>query len=562
MKLNIKIMTVSLAIVLFTGGCFKDKFDGMLNNPNSPTPEAANADLYLSEAQLNFAGFFNAASSIGMELTRYFVMYGPTYLNAYSPQTFDGIWSTAYTGVIKHTNALIPIAESQRKYVNVGMAKIMKAYTLMTLVDMFGDVPYVEANKGFNNTNPALSNGKLVYDSAIVLLDQAIADLNKTPGSYPGTQDLFYNASNAQGAAKWRKLAKTLKLRAYLQTRLVDNTAGAKITTLVNEGDIILAAADDFEFKYSSKQANPNSRHPRYNGNYTAARSAGDYVGTYFLWTMVNEKGISSNIPANDQSDPRRRYYFYRQRTNYADVNENSASCAFAAAPAHYPATMPYCLLQQGYWGRDHGDGSGIPPDGNLRTTVGVYPFGGEFDANQGSSVALTIGGKGAGIQPIWQSAYTDFLLAEAVLALSIPGNAKSLIVSGVNKSITKVMAYPGTVGVTPPASFVPTATQISNYITKVENLYDNATNTDQQMEVLGKEFYIALWGNGVDAYNNYRRTGKPGNMQLARLASPGSYIRSHYFPSSYVNRNLNAKQKNAVNIKVFWDTNPDNFIR
>ncbi|MEB3029834.1 hypothetical protein VJI72_08590, partial [Parvimonas micra] len=85
--------------------------------------------------------------------------------------------------------------------------------------------------------------------------------------------------------------------RVYLQTRLVDNTAGTKITALVNEGDIILSAADDFEFKYSSKQANPNSRHPRYNGNYTAARSAGDYLGTYFLWTMVNEKGISSNIP-------------------------------------------------------------------------------------------------------------------------------------------------------------------------------------------------------------------------------------------------------------------------
>lgn len=562
MKMNLKHTILTLAIVISLSSCFKEKFDGMLNNPNTPTPDAADADLYLNQAQLSFANFFNAASSTGMELTRYIVMYGPTYNNAYTPESFDGIWSTAYTGVLKHINALIPIAESQRKYVNVGMAKIMKAYTMMTLVDMFGNVPYVEANKGIENTNPKLTNGKVVYDSAIALLDQAIADLAKTPGSYPGVQDLFYNASNAAGAAKWRKLAKTLKLRAYVHTRLVDNTVAAKITALVNEGDIILNSADDFEFKYSTKQANPNSRHPRYNTNYTAARSAGDYIGTYFMWTLISEKGNSSNIPSSDQSDPRRRYYFYRQRTNYADVNVNSASCAYAAAPAHYPPGMPYCLLQQGYWGRDHGDGSGIPPDGNLRTTVGIYPFGGDFDANQGSSVTLTQGAKGAGIQPIWLASFTDFLLAEAALALGTPGDPKSLMLSGVNKSITKVMNYPATVGVTPNPTYVPTTTQVANYITKVTTLYDNATTNDERMEVIGKEYYLALWGNGVDAYNNYRRTGKPGNMQLTRLAAPGSFIRSHYYPSSYVNRNLNAQQKSAVNIKVFWDTNPDNFVR
>ncbi len=74
---------------------------------------------------------------------------------------------------------MIPIAEQQKKFVNVGMAKIIKAYTLMTLVDMFGDVPLSEANLGVENTNPMVDKGQVVYAAAIKLLDEAIVSDHK-----------------------------------------------------------------------------------------------------------------------------------------------------------------------------------------------------------------------------------------------------------------------------------------------------------------------------------------------------------------------------------------------
>ena len=148
-----KIYIIALSVVML-GSCNK-KLDELLVNPNSPSPDKASADLYLTQMQLSFANFFDAASGFGMETTRMIVMYGPTYSNAYSPQSFDGIWSTAYTGVFKHANALIPIAESEKKFVNVAMAKTIKAYTMITLVDMFGDIPFTESNLGSDNTNPA-----------------------------------------------------------------------------------------------------------------------------------------------------------------------------------------------------------------------------------------------------------------------------------------------------------------------------------------------------------------------------------------------------------------------
>ncbi|MBC8032797.1 MAG: SusD/RagB family nutrient-binding outer membrane lipoprotein [Chitinophagaceae bacterium] len=557
-----KLKKILFILLVFAGIGSCKKFDSMLNNPNSPTPESANADLYLTQAQLAFSGFFSAASSFGTEVSRQIVMYGPRYDNAYSPTSFDGIWTTAYTSVLKHTNALIPIAEEQKKYVNLGMAKIMKAYTLMTLVDMFGNVPAAEANLGAENTNPAPQNGKDVYASAIALLDEAIADLAKLPGAYPGNQDLFYGASNATGANRWKTLAKTLKLRAYVMTRLADPTAKAKIDALLTENDLIDTQAEDFEFKFSTKQANPNSRHPRYNGNYAATGTAGDYIGTWFMWTMVQEKGtFNNNNPAADNSDPRTRYYFYRQRTNYAAVTEQSSSCSVAPPPAHYTTGMPFCLLIAGFWGRDHGDNTGIPPDGNLRSTVGIYPAGGDFDANQGVSVGLNRGGQGAGIHPIWLSTFTEFLKAEAALLLSTAGSPRTLLESGVRKSFTKVIGFPATINVTPPAIYVPDAAKQDAYVAKVLALYDAATTNDARMEVIMKEYYIALWGNGVDIWNNYRRTGKPGNMQPTIDPNPGSFTRSMLYPSVFVNRNVNAQPK-TVDAQVFWDTNPAGFIK
>ena len=560
MKRN-KLIILGLAAAVTLGSCAK-KLDEYLVNPNTPSVDAADAGLYLNAAQLSYAGFFNTAKNLGSEVTRQIHMYGPTYNNAYAPTTFDGMWSTAYTGVFKHVDALIPIATTNKQWVNVAMAKIMRAHVMMTLVDFFGNVPASESNLGVDNTNPVADNGKDVYAKAISLLDEAIADLAKTPGSYPGVQDMFFSASNATGITNWRTTAKLLKLRAYVNTRLVDASVKDKINTLLADADVIASTtttARDFEFKYASRLANPPSRHPSYGGNYTANGSAGDYINTYFMWSLVQDKGTGD---ANN--DPRTRYYLYRQRTNYAAASSETYPCTVQAKPSHYTASMPYCQTLQGYWGRDHGDNSGIPPDGPLRTTVGIYPAGGQFDANQGASVALTVGGQGAGIQPIWQSAYTQFIAAEAALTLGTNGNAKTLLEAAIRRSMAKVGGFPAAIGASGAVvtGFEMTQTKIDNYVTKVLARYDAAATTDAKLGVIGKEYWLALWGNGIDAYNLYRRTGKPSDMQFTISPNPGAYTRSMFYPANYVNLNKNATQKAGVNVQVFWDNNPAGFIQ
>ena len=563
-----------LALSVATLGACNKKLDELLVNPNSPAPDEASATLYLTQTQLSFADFFNAASNFGGTVSRMYNMGSFTYLNAYSPQSFNGIWTSAYSGVFKHANALIPIAESQKNWIDVGIAKTLKAYTMITLVDIFGDIPYDEANLGSENTNPAVQSGAEVYAEALALLDEAIVAFNTTPvGAFPGTNDLFYGTTagsnvNAPspGAIRWRTAAKLIKLRLYATTRLVDGSAASKINALLTDTDVANATSNnDFEFRYSSKQTNPNSRHPRYNANYAATGNAGDYMSIYYMWTMVAEKGQGSN------NDPRTRYYFYRQTTNNSQVNENTMSCFYAAPPSHYPtgniapyfnSPMPYCYLGNGYWGRDHGDGTGIPPDGNLRATVGIYPAGGDFDSNQGSRVSLNRGGLGAGIHPIWQTAFTDFLKAETALMIGTTGNPRTLLESAVRKSMTKVTGFPATIGFTVPANFVPDATRIDGYVSKVLAAYDAAATTTDKLDIIIKEWYIAAWGNGLEAYNMYRRTGKPANVQLTRLEASGDFTRSMLYPANYVNLNQTAQQKASPAVQVFWDNNPAGFIK
>lgn len=553
-----------LAGVVLLHSC--KKFDKMLQNPNSPTPETANVDLYLNSIQLSFTNFYGVTgvepglSENGEEMTRMEYMAARRYQDVYQPESFDGAWREAYQGILKNGDALIPVAEKSSRVIHIGIAQVLKAYTFATLVDFFGDVPYTEANLGIENTNPKADLGKDIYDKVFVLLDSAISNFNKaTASTAVPTNDLFY-ASITGATAKagaWRRAAKTLKLKLYNQIRLVDNSVKDKINALLADGELITTDAQAFVFKYGSKALNPNSRHPKYSTYYTTA-GAQDYVGNYFAYVVFAEKGAGL--------DPRWRYYFYRQISNVTIIDPSVLNCLTSTPPAHYPADAPYCYAHvAGFYGRDHGDDQGIPPDGFQRLCWGVYPCAGRFDNSDAARVNDQAGGQGAGILPVWQPAFTEFVKAEAALKLGTTGDARALLESGIRKSITTVVDFPKTISYTIPRSATgvdrdsAARKAIDPYVNAVLALYDAATTDDERLDIIMKEYYIALWGNGIESYNNYRRTGMPKNMQPNLNPAAGLFLRSMPFPNTYANRNANVTQKTATNIKVFWDNNPDN---
>ena len=133
------------------------------------------------------------------------------------------------------------------------------------------------------------------------------------------------------------------------------------------------------------------------------------------------------------------------------------------------------------------------------------------------------------------------------------------LLAAGVTKSINYVMAFGSAAAAG--ATNIPTPAAITSYVTTVSTRYAAAASGAPKLDLIMKEFWIASFGNGVEAYNNYRRTGKPAQMQIPLSANPGQYYRSFTYPSIYVTRNSNATQKTSDAVQVFWDNNPAGFV-
>lgn len=558
-------LILTLAFAWSVVGCDMTDLD-LQENPNSPTPDNANVNDLYNSVQLGFTNFVEGSWGATATMSRQIAATGAyQYENQYSGVSFNGTWYNAYASLFPDIEALLVLAADRGLDIHAGSAKIMKAYVLMVLVDMFGDVPYSESLQGVDFISPMPDPGASVYQAAIGLLDEAIAQLDGTEASAPLT-DNFYGGD----PASWITLAKTLKLRAAVTTRLVDGSAGSIVSNIISGGDFIDSEDEDFQFEYSTNRNNPNARHPFYNNHYEAGD--GVYMSNYYMWMLRGEK-LDAN--GNPVIDPRIRFYFYRQTKNSADSEANNYSCHFSIfpdqneKPPHYndvDPRIPYCIASDdGYWGRDHLNNEGIPPDGPLRTVYGLYPGGGQFDDDSFDEAQQlgTTGGLGAGIQPLLLSSFVDFLRAEAALTMGTGEDAKTLLESGIRKSMEKVFGFaslvPATMSqqVTIPAGtftveelYVPDQDDIDGYVNYVLDEFDSSND---KLNIVMKEYYIALWGNGIEAYNMYRRTGKPNNMAPSLEPGPGEYMRSFFLPADHVNLNANVKQKESFT-PVFWD--------
>ena len=534
---NLKISLLALCTVLVSS-CELD----LLDNPNAVTTNNTDINYLLSQIQVSYPGHFNQFSDPDMRLTRMLNAGAAIYDNAVTPGGLDGNWNTAYANILNDVKALIPIAEKSELFVHAGVARTIRAAVLANLVDHFGDVPFTEALDAAN-FNPKVESGATIYAAAIKDLDDAAA--NFTAKSKAGlVTDLYYGTN----ADNWLRAANSLKLKLLLNRRLVDaagSTSG--INALIAGGKLISSSAQNFVFRFGTNLTNPDTRHPRYQGQYLPA-GGGDYQSNAYMGIMY------------DKGDPRIRMYFYRQ-TIKNTTNVNEVRCINNTKPNHYSASDYFCLpTPVGYWGRDHLSNEGIPPDGLLRTAWGLYPAGGLYDNDASRGVSLGAGAGGAGIHPIITQSFVDFMLAEAALTLKTTGTPKTLLESAIRKSMADVRALAlGTSEGSKVTAFetdkkIVWADDVNKYVTAVLAAYDKATTDSERLNIIANEYWFALYGNGIEAYNMYRRTGMPRGLQPALEPNPGAFVKSFFYPTAYIARNANAKQKANVTTPVFWD--------
>jgi hypothetical protein len=436
----------------------------------------------MEEVQLDYPNFIYDIQKEGSELTRLENLFGETYeFSAQQESERNIAWSIAYIDLLPKIEDVISTAETEGYTNRLGVAKVLKAFTLLTLVDFYGDVPYSE----IAGPNSNVDDGAIIYAEALTRLEDAIDRFNEGTGQME--VDYYYN----NDFQKWTKLANTLRMNVYLNTRLVDADAFVNFNAIASVGNFISNSDDDFEFKYG----NANMQHPEYLNNYSSMGVGYSYRSNWLMDKMLS------------QDDPRIRYYFYRQ----ADSFKRSAS--------------------------------------------GVYPSAGKFDDDEFVLVSVGAGGAGAGITPLMLASWVDFMNSEMALVDGNEGAAQDYLFLGMQKSIEKVMGFIS-VDSGADATYTPASVDVSNYLTSVVSIFSNG-DINAKWNVLAEQQFISHYGNGINSYNTYRRTGFPTFLQYHLTADPGPFVRSLLYPTDEVNDNSNISQKPGVDIQVFWDSNP-----
>ncbi|UZR94600.1 SusD/RagB family nutrient-binding outer membrane lipoprotein [Chondrinema litorale] len=481
------------AIFLSTS-CSNSDFLDINTDPNFPAEASEN--LLLPAAQAN------AILGISSMLERGAATMVQHYINGrfddygFDGSTYNNAWGFhLYGGGLIDFQTIIEQGEANGNFNYSGIAKLQKAYVFSVLVDLFGDVPFSEALKGDINFDPKIDKGEDIYNGIFTLIDEGLADLEKESNLTLADDDLIYGGD----LDVWKRMGNSLKLKMYNQMRLVDPAmATTQINQLMANGNLIESSTDNYSLRYGASNT-PENRHPNYQADY-AAGSLENSMSTYMNSVLVGN------------NDPRLPFYFY-----------NQAACTFS--------------------GRIGGETSSAGDDED-RTTFGIYPIGGKYDDGSCESVSST-SGAGDGIFPMITYTMLMFIEAEAALTLGTTGDPAELLEAAISSAMADVSSFSGM-----------SIEGADDYITARIEAYNAATTDEEKLEIIMMEKYVAMFGNGIESYTDFRRTGYPDNLNTP-LSTSGPFPLRFPIPPTETTANANiSTEVQDVTIPVFWDVN------
>lgn len=365
------------------------------------------------------------------------------------------------------------------------------------MVDVWDDIPYNEAtNNEFEYPN--FDDARSIYDNIFSLIDEALGDLEKPlqeTAADLSSVDLIYGGN----ISNWKRMAATLKLKMYNQIRLVDSgLAKAQIESLASSGNLINSNGQDFAFQYGVATT-PENRYPGYIADYETKGLT--YINTFFYTTMF------------DKADPRIPYYFYNQT--------------------------------DAFMGRFTGDPEASGNDQDERTLIGMYPSGGKYD--DGSATAASgSSALGNGKFRMITYAMRMFIECEAAITLNatVSDTPKNLLQKALQSTFAEVNMLGG------PRISIEAR---DAYIDARLQAFDDAATDDDKLAIVMEEKWIAMFGNAIEAFTDYRRTGYP-ELPDPLVASNNVVSNRFPYPSDELSSNPNAPEQLENNVKVFWD--------
>jgi hypothetical protein len=232
----------ALAVALAMGGCDNSGLTGLNENPNSP--QSVQPQFLFPNAVTDVVGSARG-SSLDLTLTslwaQHIAMDRFTDEDIYSirPDGINGYWSGFYSGGLQDIATIVAQTDAAANPNLIAPALVIKSWTFGVMTDIWGDIPYSEANKSDPSAPPKYDRQKDVYAGILADLKTA-SNMSVAGGPSYGTADLIYNGD----AAKWKKFANSLRLRYGMRLSKVDPaTAQAEVAAAIADG--VFTSNDD-----------------------------------------------------------------------------------------------------------------------------------------------------------------------------------------------------------------------------------------------------------------------------------------------------------------------------
>lgn len=507
--INMKKIFYILTVALITVGC--SDFLDVNDNPNDPANSTPS--LTLPVAQQSFASL-NARDMtyLGNFLAVNWTTPSNWSANAiysrydFTSGSFVNIFESSYASIFKNLTYIENFEDPTGAidYTNYkAISKVIKGFQYQLLVDLYGDIPFTEANLRGDNTTPAYDDAEAVYKSVIDDLTNVVTLIQDRPenAENPGSQDVIFGGD----MNRWIQFANTVKLRmlvrlsntgqdSYItsQVALINANGGGYITKAVSANPGYSADADK-QSPFWDYFRKPSTGAEQDRGDYTAAS---EYTIAYL----------------KDSNDPRMERLYAASKTGDAYKGAEQAT------------DLP---------------GVGFTSNDLSKVGPGLLK-----DAKQD--------------QIIMSLEEALFIQAEAVVRGYIPGDAKELYETAIETSFVRlgVPAIVADPDATPPIL----AESVSE---RAEAYYNQAVNniswdaSSNKIEAIITQKWVALNGtSSIESWIDLTRTGYPSGLPIPRESAGKRPVRLLY-PSSEVARNEHNVPKQTAddvfNKAPFW---------
>lgn len=264
MKRIYKILGVLIIIISLTTSC--KKYLDINKNPNAA--ETVDPKLLFSNAAVNYINVRAGGDLyLPISLAGQAIASGgnnPTAWGFPSEEQYDinalslgNTWRTLYTNAGANLKEVIKLAENAPVKNNnaAAQAKVLLAFVTYDITTIYGDVPFTEAWNP-DIPYPKFDPQQVVFDGIIKLLDDALAQFDETSPLKISDYDLFYKGD----IAKWKRVAKSAKLRTLMTIVDKDPTQATAIRQMLTEGGMISSAADNFLVSYANTAGRYNPK--------------------------------------------------------------------------------------------------------------------------------------------------------------------------------------------------------------------------------------------------------------------------------------------------------------